>query len=74
VNATISNRAFLLRPLNAPQASLQWVLARPDIDRSKIWVYGQSLGGAVAIWLASRHQREARKCPYKGGAMNEGDE
>ena len=34
-------------------ASLAWLLARSDIDHHKLVVYGQSLGGAVAAYLAA---------------------
>ncbi|XP_049885948.1 protein ABHD13 [Pectinophora gossypiella] len=36
------------------QSALDYLLQRTDIDRSKIIVFGRSLGGAVAIDLASR--------------------
>ena len=35
------------------QASLSYLLSRKDIDTSKIVIFGRSLGGAVAIDLAS---------------------
>ncbi|KAI9094585.1 Alpha/Beta hydrolase protein [Phlyctochytrium arcticum] len=38
------------------QAVLDWVKADPRLAKSKIVVYGQSLGGAVAIDLAARNQ------------------
>ncbi|KND04157.1 uncharacterized protein SPPG_01592 [Spizellomyces punctatus DAOM BR117] len=38
------------------QATLDWVLAHPQLRNTKIVVYGQSLGGAVAIHLASTNE------------------
>ena len=37
------------------QAALDAVRARPDVDPSKIVVFGRSLGGAVAVDLCSRY-------------------
>jgi len=34
--------------------SLDYLRSRNDIDTSKIFLFGRSLGGAVAIWLASQ--------------------
>ncbi|KAJ4456698.1 putative Serine protease [Paratrimastix pyriformis] len=39
-------------------AALAWVRAQETVDKSKIYVYGQSLGGAVAIWAAHAHPSE----------------
>lgn len=36
-------------------AALDFMLSRTDLDHTKIFVFGSSLGGAVALWLA--HQR-----------------
>ncbi|DBA03096.1 TPA: hypothetical protein N0F65_003343 [Lagenidium giganteum] len=36
------------------EAALDALLARPDIDRSKIVLFGRSLGGAVAVHLADK--------------------
>ena len=38
------------------QSILDWTLARSDIDKTKIIVFGRSLGGAVAIDLCSKRQ------------------
>ena len=35
------------------EAAMEFLLSRRDIDRRKIVVFGQSLGGAVAIYLAA---------------------
>ncbi|CAK1588277.1 unnamed protein product [Parnassius mnemosyne] len=39
---------------NDAQTALDYILQRSDIDRSKIVIFGRSLGGAIAIDLASR--------------------
>jgi len=38
------------------QAALEYLLARPDVDSNKIFVYGDSLGGAVSIYLGASNQ------------------
>lgn len=43
-------RAGLLADANA---ALDWLLARPDVDASRVGVYGYSLGAAVALALAA---------------------
>ncbi|XP_071210898.1 protein ABHD13-like [Salvelinus alpinus] len=35
------------------QATLDYVMTRPDLDKTKVMVFGRSLGGAVAVRLAS---------------------
>lgn len=37
-------------------ATMDWCLAHPIINNSKIFVFGRSLGGAVAIYLAFKRQ------------------
>lgn len=37
------------------QTALDYILSHPVIDRTKIFIYGQSIGGAVAIDLASHN-------------------
>jgi pimeloyl-ACP methyl ester carboxylesterase len=37
------------------QASLDYLLSRNDFDKSKIIIFGQSIGGAVSIHLASQN-------------------
>jgi len=45
------------RGLNSDaQASLDFILGRSDLDHGKIFLLGQSLGGAVAIKLANTNQ------------------
>lgn len=35
------------------EAAMDFLISRPDINKDKIVVFGRSLGGAVAAWLAS---------------------
>ncbi|XP_010878703.2 protein ABHD13 [Esox lucius] len=35
------------------QATLDYVMTRPDLDKTKVLLFGRSLGGAVAVRLAS---------------------
>lgn len=37
---------------------MQYVFGREELRNSSIILYGQSLGGAVAIYLAEKHQDE----------------
>ena len=37
------------------EAGLDFLLSRRDIDKRKIILFGRSLGGAVAIYLAASH-------------------
>jgi len=46
--------------LNFAQACLDFLLRRRDIDHSKLFVYGQSLGGGVAVALAHANQDKIR--------------
>ena len=40
------------------QAALEWIRRREEIRGTRIIVYGQSLGGAVAVQLVARNQSE----------------
>jgi fermentation-respiration switch protein FrsA (DUF1100 family) len=40
------------------ETSLQYIFGREELRNSPIVLYGQSLGGAVAIYLAEKHQDE----------------
>jgi len=40
-------------------AILRWLLTRDDIDRSRIVLFGRSLGGGVAIDVASKHEGDS---------------
>ena len=35
------------------EAAMEFLISRRDIDRRKILLFGRSLGGAVAIYLAA---------------------
>lgn len=37
------------------EAVLDYVMSRPDLDKTKVFLFGRSLGGAVAIHLASEN-------------------
>lgn len=37
------------------QTALDYVLSHPTLEKTKIFLYGQSIGGAVAIFLAERN-------------------
>jgi fermentation-respiration switch protein FrsA (DUF1100 family) len=40
------------------ETAIKYVFGREDLRNSPIMLYGQSLGGAVAIYLAEKHQDE----------------
>jgi len=42
------------------QVSLEYLLSKPEIDTNKIFIYGESLGGAVAVSLTSRNQDKVK--------------
>lgn len=42
------------------KTALSHVCARSDVDATRIVVYGKSLGGAVALHMASRHEPQIR--------------
>nr|CAG4645679.1 EOG090X09ZU [Lynceus sp. MCZ IZ 141354] len=44
------------------QAGLDYLLSREDIDKSKLYIFGRSLGGAVAVEIASRAQNSSSIC------------
>ncbi|WP_406442685.1 alpha/beta fold hydrolase [Streptomyces sp. NBC_00631] len=51
-------------------AALAYVKARPDIDRSRVAVWGSSFGGGHAITVASRHpelRAAVAQCPFTDG-------
>ncbi|GAA5886832.1 hypothetical protein JCM16303_005722 [Sporobolomyces ruberrimus] len=37
------------------QTALDYILSNPKLEKTKIWLYGQSIGGAVSIFLASQN-------------------
>ena len=40
------------------ETAMQYIFGREELKNSPIILYGQSLGGAVAIYLAEKHQTE----------------
>lgn len=42
------------------QTALDYILSHQDFERTPIFLYGQSIGGAVAIFLASRNAQRVR--------------
>ncbi|WSQ06896.1 alpha/beta fold hydrolase [Streptomyces sp. NBC_01231] len=51
-------------------AALAHVKARPDVDRSRVAVWGSSFGGGHAITVASRHpelRAAVAQCPFTDG-------
>src|SRR5271170_4736728 len=47
------------------ETALQYVFKREELRNSPIILYGQSLGGAVAIYLAEKHQDEVLPFPQR---------
>ncbi|GAA6061067.1 hypothetical protein JCM10212_000110 [Sporobolomyces blumeae] len=37
------------------QTALDYILSHVELEKTKVWVYGQSIGGAVSIFLASQN-------------------
>jgi fermentation-respiration switch protein FrsA (DUF1100 family) len=48
------------------EAILQWLLGRDDLDRSRIVLFGRSLGGGVAIDLAAKHEESGENGGLSG--------
>ncbi|MDX3452135.1 alpha/beta fold hydrolase [Streptomyces sp. ME02-8801-2C] len=51
-------------------AALDYVKARPDLDRTRVAVWGSSFGGGHAITVASRHPElsaAVAQCPFTDG-------
>ncbi|MET9462392.1 alpha/beta fold hydrolase [Streptomyces canus] len=51
-------------------AAIAYVKARPDVDRSRVAVWGSSFGGGHAITVASRHpelRAAVSQCPFTDG-------
>jgi len=38
------------------ESAMDYIQARTDVDLSKLWIYGESLGGAVAVHIADKYQ------------------
>jgi dienelactone hydrolase len=58
------------RQLTDWDAAIAWVKTRPDIDGTRIAVWGSSFGGGHAITVASRHpelRAAVAQCPFTDG-------
>jgi len=42
------------------ETAIKYVFDREELRNSPLILYGQSLGGAVAIYLAEKHRNEVR--------------
>ncbi|BGP50637.1 bem46 protein, variant [Rhodotorula kratochvilovae] len=42
------------------QTALDYILSHPDLEKTQIFLYGQSIGGAVAIFLASQNVQRVK--------------
>jgi len=42
------------------EAALQWLLDASDVDKTKIFLFGRSLGGAIALDLAMKYPQHVR--------------
>lgn len=47
------------------QTALDYVLSHPTLEKSKIFLYGQSIGGAVAVFLASQNASRVRRAGFR---------
>ena len=54
------------------QTALQYVYRRADLRSDAVFVFGRSLGGAVAIWLAATFAGLVRTTPAAGGGARAG--
>jgi pimeloyl-ACP methyl ester carboxylesterase len=43
------------------EAAMEHIMSRTDIDKSKVFVFGRSLGGAVAVHLAQHYKDNVRE-------------
>ncbi len=66
-------RAGFERALEDARAATEWLLARPETDRRRVLVGGQSRGGILAVGYAARHPAAARGAlNFVGGWLSEG--
>ncbi|TNY22842.1 Alpha/Beta hydrolase protein [Rhodotorula diobovata] len=42
------------------QTALDYILSHPELEKTQIFLYGQSIGGAVAIFLASQNAQRVK--------------
>ena len=45
-----------VHPSSPPKAALDYITSHPDLKDTKIVVYGQSIGGAVAVALTAANE------------------
>jgi cephalosporin-C deacetylase-like acetyl esterase len=45
------------------QTALDYILSHEKLEKTKIWLYGQSIGGAVSIFLASQNSQRVGPVP-----------
>jgi dienelactone hydrolase len=61
------------RALDDAHAATEWLLARPETDKRRVLVGGQSRGGILAVGYAGRHPATARGVlNFVGGWLGEG--
>lgn len=66
-------RAGFERALEDAHAATEWLLARPETDRRRVLVGGQSRGGILAVGYGARHGAAARGVlNFVGGWLSEG--
>ena len=52
------------------EAAFQYAYDHPQTSKSRMYLYGQSVGGAVAIWLARRHLDQVSHLIVKNSFLN----
>ena len=69
----LAARTGFERALEDAHAATAWLLARPETDRRRVLIGGQSRGGILAVGYAGRHPAAARGVlNFVGGWLGEG--